>query len=187
LKGEVLKKSETIIKEIEKTQITLKRIKIDKLPKDLIKGIQRYEFKFTMNHYLNGLPKGYPIRSLRDIIEYNNNHKELTLRYGQSLLIDAEENTNGDLSDPGYLERMIDREHYKKQIYELLREIPVCIMFQENLFSQYVGLPVITIPHGLNNDGMPFGITITALSDTVLLKYAYYMEQLIGYRTAPSL
>lgn len=185
MKEEEVKKSEGILKELEKVGVNIKRLNIEPIPTEQIKGIQRYEFKFAMNNYLSGLPKEYPIRTLKDIIEYNNQHKEQTLLYGQSLLTDAEDNTMGDLSENEYIELMKDRERHKQEIFDLMREMPICLMFQDNLLMQYIGMPMITIPHGLYNDGMPFGVCLTALTDTDLLKNAYALERVIGNRVPP--
>jgi amidase len=179
------KKAETIIKEIQKSGISVKFIHIEPIPTEDIKVIQRFEFKYSINRYLSGLPKGYPIRSLKDIIDFNNLHEEQALRYGQNLLIDAEEKTRGSLNEPEYIEMLKDRERRKKQIHESLRGLNGCIMFRENLLLQYTGMPMITLPHGLYNDGMPFGISITSLTDVQLLSCALCLEKVVGQRVPP--
>lgn len=181
------KKTDTIIKEIEKAGATIKYIDIETITKNKLKTIQRYEFKYAINQYLKGLSMDYSIKSLKDIIEYNKKHKEVTLKYGQTLLTDAEENTRGDLTEKDYTEVLKDREFKKMQICEILKGIDICIMMKENLILQYTGMPIITIPHGLYNDGLPYGIILTAFSDTMLLKNAKLIEQLIGSRVEPKL
>lgn len=181
------KKAETIIKEIKKSKIHVKYFHIKPVPKEDIKVIQRFEFKYSINKYLSCLPQGYPIHSLRDIIEFNNRHEKQTLRYGQSLLVDAEDKTGGSLNETEYIEMLKDRERQKKQIQEILKGVNACIMFRENLMIQYTGLPMITLPHGLYNDGMPFGFSITSLSDTQLLRCALYLDKLVGQRVSPRL
>lgn len=187
LNAEEGKKADTIISELEKAGVQIKRLDMEPIPTNHIKTIQKYEFKYAMNRYLSGLPKDYPIRSLKDIIEFNHQNSDRTLQFGQTLLLDAEENTRGDLSENEYIELLKEREYYKKQIYELLRTVDVCIMFRENLMLQYTGLPIITIPRGLYNDGMPYGITLSALADNELLKHAASIEELIGNRVGPRL
>jgi amidase len=187
LNAEEGKKADTIISELEKAGVQIKRLDMEPIPTNHIKTIQKYEFKYAMNRYLSGLPEDYPIRSLKDIIAFNHQNSDRTLQFGQTLLLDAEENTRGDLSENEYIELLKEREHYKKQIYELLRTVDVCIMFRENLMLQYTGLPIITIPRGLYNDGMPYGITLSALADNELLKHAASIEELIGNRVGPRL
>ncbi len=185
MKPEEAKKAESIIKELERAGVAIKRLHIEPIPTDNIKTIQRFEFKYAMNRYLSKLPGSFPIRTLKQIIEYNNCHPEQTLKYGQSLLTDAEENTRGNLSEMEYIEMLKDRERHKKEVYTLLRGLDVCIMFMENLLLQYCGLPIITLPHGLYNNGMPYGISMTALTDTGLLTQAYHLERIIGQRVEP--
>lgn len=67
-----------------------------------MKPLQLYEFKYSINQYLKGLPGGYSIRSLKDLIDFNNLDPNRTLRYGQSYFLDAEEKTKGDMSEPAY-------------------------------------------------------------------------------------
>lgn len=183
---EKAKKAESILKEIEKAGVQIQGFSIEPLPKDQIKGIQRYEFKYAINRYLSNLPKEYRMKSLRDIIQFNQEHPE-TLRYGQELLIDAEENTRGDLSENEYIELLKNRERLKMQTYEILRGIDAYIMFTENLLLHLIGLPVITIPHGMCNDGTPYGICLTGLTDTDLLNQALFLEKLVGQRKVPLL
>lgn len=184
---EEVKKAESIIKEIEKSGNIVKYVYIEPTPRDDIKEIQKYEFKYGMNQYLATLPKEYHIKDLEDIIEFNNQHAEITLKYGQSLLIDALLNTRGDMKEEAYLSRLKDRDNVKRQMYETLKDLDICIMFRENLKMQYTALPIITVPHGLYNDGMPYGICMTALTDENLLKNSYALEQLIGMRVPPKL
>lgn len=187
LSGQDAKKAETIIKDLKKEGLVIKRINIEPMPSENIKQIQRYEFKFSLNRYLGELPKNYPIRSLRDIIEFNNQNSEKALKYGQSLLIDAEENTRGDLSEHEYIELLKDRERRKITVLETIRGTDVILFFKENMILQYTGMPVITIPHGLCNDGMPYGISMTSLTDVDLLKNALRIEQIIGCRVSPKI
>lgn len=183
--NEESKKIATIIKELEASGARLKRIKIPHIPTEHLKQIQLHEFKYAMNQYLSKLPKGFKIRSLEDIIAFNHFNADKTLKYGQSLLIDAQQNTKGDLSEIVYKQLLQHREQTKKQVLQQLSEMDVCILFNYNLILQYVGVPIITVPRGLYNDGMPNGIYITAINDINLLKYAYQIEKRIAHRVKP--
>lgn len=184
---EEAKKSETLLQNLKKAGAHLQYLNIEPIPTNSVKTIQRYEFKFSMNRYLSGLQKDYPIKTLKDIIEFNKKHEVQTLRYGQTLLIDAEENTRGDLSEEEYILMLKDRELKKHYMYEVLKDIDLCIMFHENLILQFTGLPVISMPHGLYNDGIPYGIIMTALTDSKLLQNAVKVDQVIGRRVVPPL
>lgn len=179
------KKKDNILKDLMKSGGTFKNVKIPKIAKDKLKEIQRYEFKYSINQYLSNLPKDYPIKSLKDIIKYNNEHEKETLKYGQSLLIDAEKNTSGKLMELNYIKALEARKEMRKQLDNIFKEFEVCIMFKNNLILQYAGLPVLTIPHGLYNNGTPYGIYLTASNDMTLLKCALLIEKMIGYRIVP--
>lgn len=187
LTGEEEKKSLNILKELENLGGKIVRIKLPTVPKNNLKGIGKYEFKYSLNRYFENVRKEFPIRSLRDIIKFNNAHGEKALKYGQTLLLEAEEKTKGDLSETEYKELLMDREEKKRIMKELLDGIDICILFQENLILQYTGLPILSIPHGLYNDGMPYGIIVTAQNNQKLLQYGYKLEELIGYRVPPKL
>ncbi|MDF2609877.1 MAG: amidase [Lachnospiraceae bacterium] len=181
------KKIEAILSILKKSGANIKKVKIPVVSKEYLKSIQRYEFKYSIHQYLSTLPKDYPIRSLAQIIEYNQMHPTETLKYGQSLLVDALENTRGDLSELEYRVLLEDRILKKKHVLKILRDIDLCLLFQENLILQYTGLPCITIPRGLLNDGMPYGIYLTGKEDVSLLQNAYVVEQAIGRRVPPKL
>lgn len=182
---EWLEHTEEAVIELEKAGAVIKRVEIPETP--YIMDIMKYEFQYAMNQYLKGLPEEYPIKSLQDIINYNNEHKEQALRYGQTLLLDAQENASGTLKDPKYLEILEDRKDSMRKIREQLEGTDLCIMYSFSSILQYTELPVITIPYGLKQDGMPAVLQLTALSDEQLLKNAYIVEEVIGNRVEPRL
>ena len=49
------------------------------------------------------------------------------------------------------------------------------------------GFPSISLPSGLSNDGMPFGIQLAAphFADETLLSVAHWCEQVIGVMPSP--
>lgn len=182
---EWLEYTEEAIQELEKAGAVIKRIEIPETP--YIMDVMKYEFQYAMNQYLKGLPENYPMKSLQDIIAYNNEHKEQALRYGQTLLIDAQENASGTLKDEKYLEILEDREESIMKIREQLAGTDLCIMYSFSSILQYTELPVITIPYGLKQDGMPAVLQLTALTDEQLLRNAYIVERTIGKRVEPVL
>ncbi len=176
-------KMDNIIKELESAGAGLKKIEIPATKN--VMPLMKYEFKFAMNHYLSELPVSFPIHTLKDIIRFNLEHKDTALRYGQSYLADAEDNTTGTLCETEYLEIIKDREEEIKKIRYQLKNIDFCIMLIGNNILHYTGLPSITVPCGLYKNGMPFGIIITAKTDSELLKYAGAVEMIVGQRVEP--
>lgn len=180
---ETVVKTEETIKELEKQGAVIKRVLI---PESVyIMDVMKYEFKYSMNRYLNTLPKEFPVKTLKDIIEYNKLNPATALKYGQTLLIDAEENATGKLDEAGYLEILKDRKDCMFRVREKLRDMDLCIMRPYNSVLQYAALPVITIPCGLHGDGMPFGIHMAAAKDEPLIRYSYAVEKAVGRRIEP--
>lgn len=182
---EETKKVDSILSKLKDGGAVLKRIKLKTIPNEKIDILKEYEFKFSINKYLSELPLNYKIRNLKDIIEFNNLHKNKTLRYGQILLEDAQNNTSVNLEAAIYLDTLRDRELTKLYMKEKLCDLNVCIIFKDHPIVQYTGVPAITIPCGLYNDGMPFGINMIAQTDELLLNTAYAIEYMAGSRVGP--
>lgn len=180
------KMASAILNTLNQSGALLEEIKLPQVPNDNLKKIQLYEFKYSLNHYLSNQPADSSIRSLKDIIKYNNVYPEETLRYGQTLLLEAQEKTRGNLSEIHYKKILKHREKNIKTMNQLLSQFDLCIMFKSDLIFQYVGLPIITIPCGLYHDGMPFGICVTSVDNSKLLQFAHRMEQIVGYRVTPN-
>ncbi|MHB8129849.1 MAG: amidase family protein [Mobilitalea sp.] len=185
LPKEVNTKTEAAIKELERAGATIKRIVIPKTKN--IMDLMKYEFKYALNQYLKTLPESYPIRSLKDVIEFNKQNPEKAIRYGQTYLLDAEDNTSGTMSEDVYKEILKDRVESMIKIREQIRDFDLCIMLSYNNILQYTALPVLTIPCGLYEDGMPFGMQLTASTDATLLGNSYAVEQAIGRRVEPQI
>jgi len=65
--------------------------------------VLEYEFKAGLNSYLAGLGSGAPVRSLADVIDFNEHHAATELvHFGQQRLIAAQ--ARGSLDDAEYLE-----------------------------------------------------------------------------------
>ncbi|WP_409345658.1 amidase [Paenibacillus sp. MBLB4367] len=158
-------------------------------------SVLMYEFKASLNAYLMGRGNGSRMRTLRDIVDFNNLHPERTLKYGQKLLVHAEERTSGTLTEPDY-------------IHDRLRDLRLCrtegidavldgygldaIVFpgdEGETIAARAGYPSVIVPAGFLKSGLPFGLTFTgrAFSEPVLLKLAYAYEQATLHRKAPCL
>lgn len=157
------------------------------------KEILRHEFKYDMNHYLSKIAAEVPVRSLKDLIAYNNEHPSESLRYGQSLLIWAEE-TSGTLEETTYIgaieqNRVMSRERgidYTMREYEL-----DALLFPGAKgceIAARAGYPSITVPGGYPH-GYPYGVTFCSLAFTepLLIRLAYAYEQATKHRLAPNL
>lgn len=167
--------------------------------------VLRYEFKKGINDYLSKLPDSIPVHSLTELIEFNEQHAEKALKYGQTRLTWCEE-TDGTLKDPVYLESLqrnmqfartqgIDYalEHYK------LDALLFPCTYDGYQLSARAGYPSITVPAGYCEVGIttpegwstkgPFGIVFAgaAFSEGTLISLAYGYEQATLHRFNPKL
>jgi amidase len=166
-----------------------------------------YEFKDGLNKYFASLGPNAPIKSLADLIAFNEAHSDTELKYfGQETLIEAEK--KGPLTEQAYLDA-------KEKCRRLSRDEGIDAAMDEHRLDALVapsggpghrtdliygnrdtggsstypavaGYPSITVPAGFLQ-GMPFGISFfgRAWSEPVLLKLAYSFEQATQVRRAP--
>lgn len=153
-----------------------------------------YEFKPDLNAYLSKLHPSIPIRTLKDVIQFNNENKEKMLKYGQEVLIQSEA-TSGSLTEVEYF-KSLEFDHYHSTINGIdyaLKEFQLdAILFpgeEGSHISAKAGYPSIAVPAGYTSEGEPVGITFagTAFSEPTLIEAAYAFEQLTKFRKAPVL
>lgn len=152
-----------------------------------------HEFKVGLNNYLYEYTdvRG-EIQSLADVIAFNYRQPKAMLKYGQTLLIEAE-NTSGTLTEPKYLESLEADQYLSKAggIDAALSQYGVdAMVFPNNIgagIPAKAGYPSVTVPAGYTGEGEPVGITFTgtAYSEAELLKFAYAFEQGTKHRKAP--
>lgn len=166
-----------------------------------------YEFKTGLNRYLAELGPSRPIRSLADVIEFNeeNSDREMPF-FGQDIFIAAEE--KGPLTDPAYLDALENNRLYSRSQgidlvmdeFELDALIaptggPAWLTDHVNGDSgtgsstrpaAVAGYPSITVPMGLVSE-LPIGISFfgRAWSEPVLLRLAFAYEQTTRRRQGP--
>ena len=166
-----------------------------------------FEFKAGLNAYLSNLGPSAPLKSLQEIIAFNEEHKAVEMPYfGQELFIQAQE--KGPLTDPEYLEAL-------ETTLRLSREEGIDKVMDEHDLDALVaptggpawktdllngdpsgggssspaaraGYPNITVPAG-NVRGLPIGISFfgKAWSEPRLLRIAYAFEQSAHARIVP--
>lgn len=153
------------------------------------------EFKTALNAYLSRLGPGAPMRTLKDIIDFNHAHPVETLRYGQATLIDAEYTSSGTQTEPKYLRhRATDLKLCKEEgIDATMKEYNLdALLFPADFgarITSRAGYPSIVVPSGYTSAGAPFGVTFSAKAyqEPTLIKLAYAYEQHYKVRKAPSL
>jgi amidase len=166
-----------------------------------------YELKADLNAYLASLGKQAPVKSLREIIEFNEKNRATEMPYfGQELFLRAEE--KGPLTSKAYLQALaknqrlskaagIDAVMIKHRLDAMVAPTGgtpwVTDLVNGDHFSggfstpaAVAGYPHITVPAGYIF-GLPIGISIfgRAWSEAVLIKIAYAYEQTTKHRKAP--
>ncbi len=169
--------------------------------------VLRYELKADMAAYLARLGPDAPVKSLKDIIEFNNRNKETELRYfGQNVFESAEE--KGPLTEYQYVEalarcrRLARTEGIDAAMDEHKLDAIVAPTIGSACMSDLIngdrwlggstspaavaGYPSISVPAGFVF-GLPLGISFfgRAWSEPTLLKIAYAFEQLTKHRKPP--
>ncbi len=166
-----------------------------------------YEFKASLNAYLEGLGPAAPVKRLAEIIAFNEENRDRSMPFfGQEILVDSE--AKGPLTDQAYRDALANNRRYSR------REGIDALMDEHNLdaiiaptgnpawmtdhvngdqatgFSSrpaaVAGYPDITVPMGFVA-GLPVGISFfgRAWSEPTLLKIAYAFEQATNHREAP--
>ena len=151
-----------------------------------------YEFKMCLNAYLASNPH-LRCRSLKDMIDYYGAHPQEGLKYGMSILLDAQYNTSGNCTDPKYIldKAKCQREAQEEGLLKLMDENNLDVLICPGITdcSPISGYPSIIVPAGYSSDNMPFGITFVGrpFSEPTLIAAAYAFEQATHARKAPKL
>ncbi|KAJ4778707.1 Glutamyl-tRNA(Gln) amidotransferase subunit A [Rhynchospora pubera] len=149
------------------------------------------EFKVALNNYLSQLTSS-PVRSLSDVISFNEKHKkeEKIQEYGQLIFL-ASESTNGINSKVRNVISNMARLS-SKGIETLMKEKQLdAIVTPDATVSSILGIggyPGISVPAGYDKKGVPFGITFGGLKgyEPRLIEIAYAFEQATKVRKPPS-
>jgi amidase len=155
-------------------------------------NVMLYEFKANINAYLGRLPATSRVRTLRDVIDFNERHAEKALRYGQDLLIKAEE-TSGTLTESIYIDsrmrdmRLSRTEGFDRIMYEHRLDAIFFPGKKGAEMTNRAGYPAITVPGGYTSHGEPLGVTLTgmAFSESMLIQLAFAYEQATLHRVDP--
>src|SRR5499427_11112699 len=166
-----------------------------------------YELKADLNAYLARLGSSAPVRSLKDIIEFNDRNRQKEMPYfGQDLFIKAE--AKGPLTEKTYLDALaknhqlartegIDAIMNKHQLDALVAPTGGPAWLTDLVNGDHVGggssnaagvagYPNINVTAG-SIFGLPVGISFfgRAWSEPTLIKLAYAFEQATKARQAP--
>jgi amidase len=166
-----------------------------------------YEFKAGINAYLATLGPDIPVRTLADLIAFNEKHRAKELRYfGQETFIRAE--AQGPLTDKAYLDA-VEKCHKFARLEGIdglmdKYRLDAIVAFSggpagktdllhgdrsvggSSTPAAVAGYPNITVPAG-EAFGLPVGVSFfgRAWSEPMLLRLAYAFEQITQARKPP--
>jgi amidase len=166
-----------------------------------------YEFKTDLNNYLAGLGPDTPVASLKEIIEFNERHRETIMPYfGQDILLKAEE--KGSLTDEVYAQNLrkshrlsrtegIDATLREGQLDAIVAPSGTTPWLTDWVNGDHIsggssspaavaGYPHITLPAGYIH-GLPVGISLFGggYQEPTLIKLAFAFEQATQVRQPP--
>ncbi len=151
--------------------------------------VMQYEFQRCMDAYLAALGPAAPVRTLGDIVRFNQAHAADALRYGQSRLLEAQNAASGRLTEAAYWEAMRAREALIAALDRAFdeRTLDVLLCAAPSNIAPFAGFPAVTIPVGKRKDNVPVGSYWIArrFDEATLLKIAYAAEQALGVALLP--
>lgn len=166
-----------------------------------------YEFKDGLNKYLANANAASGVKTLKDVIAFNQANAKEAMPYFQQEILELSE-SKGDLKEEEYLDSLekmlkacredgIDKVMAEHQLDAIIAPTgsaawPTDLINGDHFTggssspAARAGYPNITIPAGFI-DGLPIGISFfgKAYSEPILLKIAYAYEQLSQHRKAP--
>ena len=170
-----------------------------------------FEFKADLDKYLTWLGPASPVHSLKDVIAFNDAHRDQEMPYfGQEILTMAEK--KGPLTDPKYKAALaanrqkaralgIDAAmtaHRLDALFSPTGGVPWLIDLVNgdsyganaeapSTITSVAGYPHITVPAGYFR-GLPVGVSFfgRAWSEATLIKLAYAYEQATKHRKPPA-
>jgi amidase len=173
--------------------------------------VLEYEFKADLNTYLAALGASAPVRSLKDVIAFNDAHREQEMPYfGQELMLQSEQKR--PLTDAKYRAELAKNRRMSQTlgIGAVMRKFnldalvaptgsPAWLIDLVNgdggpanaegpsTVAAVAGYPHITVPAGYFR-GLPVGVSFfgRAWSEPTLIKIAYAYEQATKHRKPPS-
>lgn len=168
-------------------------------------NILLYEFKHGLNEYLADLGEAAPVRTLADVIAFNEADRERSMPYfGQEIFLLAE--AKGDLTEPEYLEALETAKLAGAGIDSILRQHELDALVAptgspawaidlvtgdhflgaSSAPAAVAGYPNVTVPMG-QVFGLPVGLSFFggAWTEPRLIALAYAYEQATRHRAPP--
>jgi len=159
-----------------------------------------YDFAKDLPAYLATLDRDYPIKTIQDVINFNNEYMKIdsaAFPYGQAIfercaILDLEEKREQFLTERA-TDLLYARDNgidYLLKEYQLDGLVGTSQFGSPTVIGAKAGYPTVSIPLA-NLDGMAYPINLTftgtAFSEAQLIEFAYVVEQATHFRTPPGL
>jgi len=170
-------------------------------------GVDDFEFKATLNTYLQSLGASAPVKSLAELIA----RKKYDPIIEKDLL--RAQSINDFQSNPDYRDRLLRRAGVRQALMKVMADNDLDAIFyphqkrlvvpigetvqaeRNGVLSNSTGFPAVSFPGGFSRPtqsapiGVPVGIELLGpeWSEAKLLKFAYAFEQATKYRRSPQL
>ncbi len=145
--------------------------------------IMRFEFMHDLEEYLAGA--NAKRKTLRDIADFYREDPS-RMPYGITHLEGALE-ASGRLDDAPYLEAMAERKLLRAEMAEELKDVDACVMTGPTNVMHVAGLPSLSVPLRMGEDGTPRGVILYGADERRLLSAALAIERLVPGVARPAL
>lgn len=155
-----------------------------------VQAIMRNEFSAAVDFYLSR-EIDPPVKTLDEIIQFNQQHADTALKYGQQRMLDAHNTSTCRHIDPEYIEAIMVRANAAEQLDKLFDEkrLDIILLTDKTNYAAFTGFPGLSLPIGADDDGHPACSCWMArkFDEARLLAVAYQVEKVLGARFAPKL
>jgi amidase len=159
-------------------------------------SVLSYEFKRDLNAYLSSLGSDASVKTLADVIAFNEANADVALKYGQTRALEAQAkdlspgsaDTLQYLSDRATDLRLAKEEGLDTYIESYDLDTVLFPGTRGASIGAKAGYPSIIVPAGYKSDLSPFGVTFLgqAYDESELIGFAYDYEQASLVRRPPS-
>jgi amidase len=158
-------------------------------PQDFVSSFQA-QFRASLNRYLRARGPTSPMESMADVVAFNRRGGREAVRFGQSLLIDAENLTPREKRLAKSRLARVKTRAREAMLAPIARHDLDAVLVSPGVSSvtnTNAGFPAVTVPAGYV-DGQPFGAILTGKRwrEPELISYAYAYEQATSAWRSPA-
>ena len=162
--------------ELKANGIVISKVVQEKTP--LLMTIMKYEFRPSLEEYLRS--SNASLKTLKEIVEYYENHPDTMLKYGCGLLKAAMSETAGGLYAQEYTEAMAIRRSTIQNIVKEISDYDAVIMTGPTNIMHFCGLPSVTVASNTKDDmGINRALVMYGANEKRLYAAALALENML--------